>query len=49
MADTKNPVYTVKHVDGVMHLTVHPDAEPNQVAASLRSQPRTKVDVAESK
>lgn len=39
MADTKNALYTVKHIDGVMHLTINPEAKAEAAATTLRPLP----------
>lgn len=42
MAESKTPtapLYTVKHVDGVMHLSLNPDADPKAAAKQLRVLP----------
>ena len=39
MAETKVPTYQVRHVDGVMHLTVQPTKEPAVAPDTLRVQP----------
>jgi hypothetical protein len=40
MAEKNSPRYTIKHIDGVMHLTVVPEAEANVAIAQLRVQPQ---------
>lgn len=39
MADTKIPSYQVKHVDGVMHLTLPKPEEGTHIAEKLRVNP----------
>lgn len=39
MAESKIPLYTVKHVDGVMHLILNPDADPKVAASKLSVLP----------
>lgn len=39
MADTKVPTYQVKHIDGVMHLTLNADQEAPIAPEKLRVQP----------
>lgn len=39
MAENTNPRFTVKHVDGVMHLTVHPEQKAGATTATLRPLP----------
>jgi hypothetical protein len=39
MADTKIPSYQVKHVDGVMHLSLPKTEESGNAAEKLRFQP----------
>ena len=39
MPETKVPQYSVKHIDGVMHLTVQTESEKPRVAEKLRFQP----------
>lgn len=39
MADTKIPSYQVKHVDGVMHLTLPKPEEGTNTAEKLRFNP----------
>lgn len=41
MAEKNPPRFAVKHVDGVMHLTVLPEVDPNAAIAQLRAQPQT--------
>jgi len=39
MADTKVPAYQVKHIDGVMHLTLPKTDEKGTAPDKLRFQP----------
>jgi hypothetical protein len=39
MAETKVPAYQVKHIDGVMHLTLEKTEAPATTPEKLRFQP----------